>query len=147
MLSVIPFVRAHISSQYCATHVCHWHSMFCVCRVIFTFWVLISLLISRICSVNSIALSKSLNNHMKTNYVRTPSCCTKLCPDDALGYAGFWSFLPSSSLSCLKMLCSAHLMILYYCQISLAFFRCATVTICRWNIVLWWHSHISVRMS
>jgi len=31
-----------------------------------------------------------------------------------------------------------------YFQISLAFFRCTTVTICRWVIVLWWHSHITV---
>lgn len=110
--------------------------MFCVRHVIFTFWVLISLLVSQICSGNSVALSKSLNNYMKTNYVRTPSCRTKLCPDDALGYAGFWSFLPSSSLSCLKMLWTAYLLILCYCQISLAFFRCATVTICRCVILL-----------
>jgi hypothetical protein len=98
--------------------------MFCVCHVIFRFWVLISLLISQICPGNYVALSKSLDNYMKTNYVRPPSCRTKLCPDDALGYAGFWSFLPSSSLSCLKMLWSAYLLILYYyCQISLACFR------------------------
>ena len=66
--------------------------MFCVCHVIFMFWVLVSLLISQICSGNSVALSKYLNNYLKTNYVRTPSCRTELCPDDPLGYARFAHF-------------------------------------------------------
>jgi hypothetical protein len=133
----VPFVPAHVSSQYCATMFVTDMLCFVYVHVIFTFWVLISLLISQICSGISIALSKSVNSYLKNNYVRSPSCRTKLSLDDPLGYAGFWSFLRSSTLSCLKMLWSAHLLTHYYCQISLAFSRCITVPIYRWVCVLW----------